>query len=600
MDESSYYPCLFIFDCRVATPIASSSAPSTSTLPAAPHSPVQGSMEGNLSSLPLISPIPLGVPPTNTPNAPQESAVGSDMSITDSDKEADVDKAVDAPPSARTQDIPALNVGAALPAEKKAEPAAVSASTSSNRLKRSLVVGLPAVQQEGRSRGGRAQSLPIPGAPVYEADGSVDSRGRSLPPQAPVITTSRATSTASIDAAQKVSPSDRSVTQLAAVEELFEGELSDAPGPSSSQRKRSRKQAQPIVPSFRSMRSTSTITPKQPTASQIAPSSQSMLTTSTVAPKRPRAESSSQLPTTKKARTGPKSGKTSKRIAKRALSKDDDGDSDEQAVVDISAVDDGGDGGQIGGDADIDDADVESEDPIDMEGQSGKSGKGKAVNRTKSDNLARNLKKAYDSGRNAIPTELDMLLPAYKPMGDSLRDDELYELNWLAPTPQKSQLRKSSGKRKTDSEPGMSNPAPTAPQTLPIRLWYLFAAPCMMFNDEVPGVGEVNLAEARYAYPYNVEVIRRLHRATCGLYVITQVAPGSDAPFSEKNQVSLLRCCACFSKDNHMLTERHLTARTRTSPHCTEYGGRQQERSHVWRLWTACYRKGFTPHRLSR
>lgn len=94
---------------------------------------------------------------------------------------------------------------------------------------------------------------------------------------------------------------------------------------------------------------------------------------------------------------------------------------------------------------------------------------------------------------------------SYEALGDPLEDDELFELDWFAPS-----TRKPSEKGKGKSAEAASDVVPTASTALPPRHWHSFSAPQMSLNPELDDSGEVELSERAFRFPFNAQVIKRL------------------------------------------------------------------------------------------
>ncbi len=95
----------------------------------------------------------------------------------------------------------------------------------------------------------------------------------------------------------------------------------------------------------------------------------------------------------------------------------------------------------------------------------------------------------------------------YEPLGDPLEEGELFELDWFAPVHPTAPQGKPSKKGKTKSIAPVSGLSPPVSQTLPTRRWHSFAAPRMTLNPELEALGEVELSDGAFCFPFNAQVI---------------------------------------------------------------------------------------------
>jgi len=143
-------------------------------------------------------------------------------------------------------------------------------------------------------------------------------------------------------------------------------------------------------------------------------------------------------------------------------------------------------------------------------------GKGKAVNKAPPPRKtsARRAKKAHNKrGPDRGPSDdgispLENDIPTvYEARRDRLADDELFELNWFAPTHLDVTRGKSPEKGENPKAPVPGIPRP-ASQASPTRRWYSFAAPRMTLDQDLEGVGEVRLSDGIFCFPFEAQVIR--------------------------------------------------------------------------------------------
>jgi hypothetical protein len=181
----------------------------------------------------------------------------------------------------------------------------------------------------------------------------------------------------------------------------------------------------------------------------------------------------------------------------------------------------------------MDDDEIESEDVVEFEGHSnaalvgveeGIIGKGKGVNRkapSSNKTLAptpnkisaptpKKAKKEKTSKRGPhrgpayhpiLSLEKD-IPPTYEALPDPLEEDELFELDWFAPT-------NSSAKGGKSSKKGKKNPIALPPSSSPpTRSWHSFSAPRMTLDQELKNVGEVGLSDGPFCFPFKAQVIK--------------------------------------------------------------------------------------------
>jgi len=92
---------------------------------------------------------------------------------------------------------------------------------------------------------------------------------------------------------------------------------------------------------------------------------------------------------------------------------------------------------------------------------------------------------------------------AYEPLGDPIEEGELLELDWLA-RPTAPPAKPS----KTKSMVPISAVSPPVSQMLPTRRWSSFAAPQMTLNPELEALGEVELSDGAFRFPFDTQVIK--------------------------------------------------------------------------------------------
>ena len=98
-------------------------------------------------------------------------------------------------------------------------------------------------------------------------------------------------------------------------------------------------------------------------------------------------------------------------------------------------------------------------------------------------------------------------IPAiYEPLDDPLAEDELFELDWSAPAGPAAPQGKASKKGKTKLTAPVS--AASVLQKLPTRHWHSFSAPQMALNPELEVLGEVELSDAAFRFPFYPQVIK--------------------------------------------------------------------------------------------
>lgn len=97
----------------------------------------------------------------------------------------------------------------------------------------------------------------------------------------------------------------------------------------------------------------------------------------------------------------------------------------------------------------------------------------------------------------------------YEPLGDPLEGDELFELDWFAPM-RSTAPQGNSSKGKTKSNAPVSGLSPPVSQMPPTRHWRSFAAPRMTLNPELEALGEVELSDGAFCFPFNAQVINAL------------------------------------------------------------------------------------------
>jgi hypothetical protein len=114
----------------------------------------------------------------------------------------------------------------------------------------------------------------------------------------------------------------------------------------------------------------------------------------------------------------------------------------------------------------------------------------------------------------------------YKPLGDPLEGDELFELDWFAPMHPTALQGKPSKKGKTKSMAPASDVSPPVSRTT--RHWHSFTAPWMTLNPEAPG--EVRLSDEAFCFPFNAEVIKRF--SSLGAFLISQTIGSARSEFS--------------------------------------------------------------------
>jgi hypothetical protein len=92
---------------------------------------------------------------------------------------------------------------------------------------------------------------------------------------------------------------------------------------------------------------------------------------------------------------------------------------------------------------------------------------------------------------------------AYEPLGDPIEEDELLELDWFA-RPTAPPAKPS----KTKSMVPISAVSPPVSQMLPTPRWRSFAAPQMTLNTELEALGEVELSDGAFRFPFDAQVIK--------------------------------------------------------------------------------------------
>ena len=97
----------------------------------------------------------------------------------------------------------------------------------------------------------------------------------------------------------------------------------------------------------------------------------------------------------------------------------------------------------------------------------------------------------------------------YEPLGDLLEGDELFELDWFAPM-HPTALQGKPSKGKTKSNAPVSGLSPLVSQMLPTHCWHSFAVPWMTLNPELEALGEVELLDGAFCFPFNAQVINAL------------------------------------------------------------------------------------------
>jgi hypothetical protein len=98
------------------------------------------------------------------------------------------------------------------------------------------------------------------------------------------------------------------------------------------------------------------------------------------------------------------------------------------------------------------------------------------------------------------------ILVTYNPLGDSLGEDELLELDWFAPAHPTAPPAKPSKKGKTKSMAPISGVSPPASPTLPTRRWRSFVVPQMTLNPKLEALGEVELSDGAFHFPFKAQV----------------------------------------------------------------------------------------------
>jgi hypothetical protein len=101
----------------------------------------------------------------------------------------------------------------------------------------------------------------------------------------------------------------------------------------------------------------------------------------------------------------------------------------------------------------------------------------------------------------------------YAPLGDPLEEDELFELDWFAPARLNAPQGKGkpSKRGKTSSIAPVSGVSPPVLQTGPMRptrRWRSFVAPRMTVTPELEALGEVELSDGAFRFPFNAQVIK--------------------------------------------------------------------------------------------
>jgi hypothetical protein len=100
-------------------------------------------------------------------------------------------------------------------------------------------------------------------------------------------------------------------------------------------------------------------------------------------------------------------------------------------------------------------------------------------------------------------------IPAiYEPLGDPLAEDELFELDWSAPVGPTAPQGKPSKKGKTKLMAPVSAASPHVSWMLPTRHWHSFSAPRMALNPELEALGEVELLDVAFRFPFYAQVIK--------------------------------------------------------------------------------------------
>jgi hypothetical protein len=92
---------------------------------------------------------------------------------------------------------------------------------------------------------------------------------------------------------------------------------------------------------------------------------------------------------------------------------------------------------------------------------------------------------------------------AYEPLGDPIEEDELLELDWFA-----SPTAPPAKPSKTKSMVPISAVSPPVSQMLPTRRWHSFVAPWMTLNPELEALGEVELSDGAFHFPFNAQVTK--------------------------------------------------------------------------------------------
>jgi hypothetical protein len=96
----------------------------------------------------------------------------------------------------------------------------------------------------------------------------------------------------------------------------------------------------------------------------------------------------------------------------------------------------------------------------------------------------------------------------YAPLGDPLEEDELLELDWFAPARLNAPQGKPSKQGKMSSIAPVSGVSPPVLQTRPTRHWCSFVAPRMTLNPELEALGEVELSDGAFRFPFNAQVTK--------------------------------------------------------------------------------------------
>jgi hypothetical protein len=96
----------------------------------------------------------------------------------------------------------------------------------------------------------------------------------------------------------------------------------------------------------------------------------------------------------------------------------------------------------------------------------------------------------------------------YEPLGVPLVENELVELDWFALAGPTARQAKPSKKGKKKSMAPVSGVSPTASQTLPTRRWRSFTAPQMTLTPELEALGEVELSDGVFRFPFSAAVIK--------------------------------------------------------------------------------------------